>query len=318
MHVHGTFVTTSKSTSMKAQEQKQAVINFLKHDRTLLGGRNLYNKLAGKNLAFQRQLGRWTNTPTNVERLCHELARTVGLETRLLRVLIQKPLERTEERPEETAPLEIVKDKTPEEKLMEFDIDNGSYQEAVAMVKELELQTNGRKHTDLKLALSQTKSELIKEQVSGLPKEVKASIKLREQFPFLRDADCPDPLKLLVNDLITSYEKFKENQPRLHENLSDASAEELADVVLRDYVSNKMAWSELEYYKENGKVLGEHPIFEVIKEKEEISALKTDDLAKKIKNLENNISRNKNKGNDELVEKQETLLAHAKQVLEKR
>ena len=303
---------------MTAQEQKQKVINFLKHDRTLLGGRNLYNKLSGKNLAFQRQLGRWTNTPTNVERLCHELARTVGIETRLLRVLMQKPVVKPKETQSVNEPTLEVVPKSPTEKLLEFDTENSSYQEAVAMVKELDIATKGRKHVDLKEALAMAKSELVKKQVSELPKEVKASIKLREQFPFLRDADCPDSLKLLVNDLINSYEKFKENQPKLHETLSDESASELTDIVLKDYIENKEAWKELEHYAEHGKILGKHPLFEILKEKDEISALKTEELAKKIKNLENNISRNRNKGNDELVEKQEALLLHAKQVLEKR
>lgn len=315
MHLHFTFVGTRKNLNPSAmKESKAAVINYLKHDRTLLGARNLYNHLANKNLAFQRQMARWTDNPLNVERACYELAKAVGLEERLLKICTQKPVE-LPAKPQAVVESAPPQDLTPEEKLLAFDPETILYNDARALVKELELTTDGKKKEAVYGALEAAKKTLVTRQVSELPEEVKASIKLREQFPFLRDPQCPDSLKLLVSELITSFENFKGNQPKLHENLSDVDAQALVDVILQDYIDNKQAWDELEHFKTTGKVLGLHPIFELIKGKEELSAMKTEDLAKKIKNLENNIARNRNKGNLELLTKQEALLAHAKTVL---
>lgn len=125
-------------------------------------------------------------------------------------------------------------------------------------------------------------------------------------------------LHTLVGKLITYYEIFKTNQTKLHENLAPEAAKALVALVKENYILNKQCWDELEHYKTTQSILGKHPIFEIIKLKEGISALATPNLMKKINSLNANISRNKQKGNFKLVERDEALLAHAKLVAEKR
>ena len=302
------------------KDPKAEVIHYLKHDRTLLGGRNLYNQLPMKNLAFQRQMARWIDTEANIERLCYELAKLVALPERLLKIYTQKPVEPVKE-------IEVVgagavepkkKDTTSDDLLLAFDPINTKWNDGRSLAKSLKIEIKGRKKAEIWPDIIEARKKLVAEQVNQIPADVKASIKLREQFPFLREKDCPDSLKLLVNDLITSYENFKENQPKLHELLQDEEAKALVDVVLTNYIENKEAWDELEHYKVNGEVLGKHPLFEELEEKERITKLETPDLAKEITNLVNKIGRNKKKDNTELVAKQEKLLVHAEAELAKR
>ncbi|UOY07718.1 hypothetical protein L0P88_04005 [Muricauda sp. SCSIO 64092] len=303
------------------KDPKAEVIHYLKHDRTLLGGRNLYNQLPTKNLALQRQMARWTDSAINIERLCYELAKAVGLEQRLLKIYTQNPVVQIN-----AIEVDIDTDDTGskddgttlDDALLAFDTENTKWNTGKALAKALGIKTSRRKKNEIWPDLEEARRALVAKQLAEIPGEVKASIKLRDQFPFLREKDCPDSLKLLVNELITSYEDFKDNQPKLHDLLQDDEAKALVDVVLKDYIENKQAWAELEHYNTTGQVLGEHPLFEILEEKERITRLETPDLAKEIKNLENNIGRNKKKGNTELVDKQEQYLAHAQAELAKR
>ena len=295
---------------------KEQVLEYLQTDRTLLGGRNLYNNLPGKSLALQNSFARMTNTPANVSKVHYELAKHVGIPERQLNIYLQKPLVDKVAAKKEEPP--VKKELSLKERLLSSTTITLDYNAAKVLVKELKIKPKSRKKADIYQALTDAREKELDKQLSELPIEVKASIKLRDQFPFLREDNCPDSLKLLVSDLITSYEKFKEAQPKLHEVLPTAEAKALGDFVLENYIDNKMAWAELEHYKATGNILGEHPLFERLEAKEEISAMNAVDLAKKIKNLEINIGKNKKKENTELVARDEDLLAHAKEVLAKR
>ncbi|MEL6919183.1 MAG: hypothetical protein AAFO99_15815 [Bacteroidota bacterium] len=207
---------------------KKLVTDYLKIDRTLIGGRNLYNKLPGKSLALQASFSRMTNTPANVEKICYELAKLAGIDQRGLKILTQKPVDKA-------AKIEVVAETVvpPNEpdtldKLLQFNPEETKYPVARALAKELELKLPNQKGETIFLALTEARKAEITKQVSDLPKKVKASIRLREQFPFLREKDCPDSLKLLVSDMITSYEDFVANQPKLHESVKKKHSAERA------------------------------------------------------------------------------------------
>ncbi|WP_044403401.1 hypothetical protein [Lacinutrix sp. Hel_I_90] len=295
---------------------KQQVEQYLKHDRSLMGGRNLYNKLPNKSLAVQNTLSRLTNNPKNIQIVCYELAKLAGIKERMLTILTQKPVvaSTAKQKPEK----EEAKPLSPEDKLLAFNPENVDYKAAKALVKALGLKPKNKKQDTIVKALVNSRATLVSKKLVELPQEVKASIKLRDQFPFLRETDCPNVLKLLVNDLITTYETFKTNQPKLHELLSDEAAQVLVDTVKDNYIENKQAYAELEHYKKNKAVLGEHPMFERIALKEEVTKMSTPDLTKKIHSLTTNINRNSSKGNEPLVARDEDLKAHAEAELAKR
>ncbi|WP_422105578.1 hypothetical protein [Winogradskyella sp.] len=77
-------------------DPKQQVEHYLKTDRSLLGGRNLYNQLPGKNRAFQNTLARFTDTKSNLAKLYYQLAKLVGISEYHLKIFLQKPLEKVE------------------------------------------------------------------------------------------------------------------------------------------------------------------------------------------------------------------------------
>lgn len=299
--------------------QKAAVLEYFKKDRSLMGARNLYNHFPNRSRALQNSFARMRETEGNLKIVYYELAKHVGITERELTILLNRPVGKQKaEAPaiqkEETKEVET----TPMDQLMAFSGESANYYEARSLVAALGLEPPDLKKDTIYAALEGARQAEVQKQISSLPKEVKASIKLRDQFPFLRDPDCPDALKILVNDLITTYEKFRETQPQLHKLLSESDAQHTVDVILENYISNKEAYAELEHYKEKGEILGEHPIFKRLADKQEISEMGTPDLVKKIKSLGINIGKNRKKGNDDLVARDEELLAHAEAVLSKR
>lgn len=85
--------------------------------------------------------------------------------------------------------------------------------------------------------------------------------RFREQWPFLSDPSCPMELKVLAADKITAYEVMTS----LHEKLYDCSSREesfeTAKNLLNFYRQNSLISAEFAYYKEHGRLLGNHPIF---------------------------------------------------------
>src|SRR5690606_3083759 len=119
--------------------------------------------------------------------------------------------------------------------------------------------------------------------------------KIRSDWPFLADPECPPELKLLISDKITAYR----NCIQEYDNLSKAtSASELLNTVrslVTSFIANHDIYKELKNYKDTGKVLGEHKIFVQYKRIKELRNLNTMDLFKKKKNLEYSIWRNESK-----------------------
>lgn len=110
--------------------------------------------------------------------------------------------------------------------------------------------------------------------------------KLRDDFPFLNDADCPDELKVLVADKITAYKAYVKDQADLvkHANgeldLQPDTAKNLAAQVVENFEKNREIYEELNYYKEHGKILGNHPIFKNLTIQREVDAMTAEECFK--------------------------------------
>lgn len=140
------------------------------------------------------------------------------------------------------------------------------------------------------------------------PDEVKEAVKLRDEFPFLKEANCPDELLILVGKKFNHYDAYvKAHEALLVVVEQDAQGEDvgialspeqitnLALSAVENFQVNQDIWDELNYYKENKKVLGKHPIFLERKLKESIDALTVEKATKRISNLENYIRRDNKK-----------------------
>lgn len=92
-------------------------------------------------------------------------------------------------------------------------------------------------------------------------------------------------MKILVSDKISAYYRYVELHGQLFECQGKEECTQVSDSLIQDWLENQLIHKELNYYKDHGKVLGEHPIFERVKVLREIDGLTADKLVKKINAL---------------------------------
>ncbi|MFC0605899.1 hypothetical protein [Winogradskyella pulchriflava] len=133
---------------------------YLKTDRSLSGGRTLYNLLPGKNKAFQNILARFTDTQPNLAKLHYEIAKAVKMPERKLKMLLQQPIANTTatKAPVEDAPQPL----TLDDKLIAFNEKDADYQAAKQLAKDLGLKPKSRKKADVYEALTTARTALVK------------------------------------------------------------------------------------------------------------------------------------------------------------
>lgn len=127
------------------------------------------------------------------------------------------------------------------------------------------------------------------------PEPVKKMIRFREKYPFLNSPDCPDVLKVLVSDMFTSYDNYKAAHARLQVLADDEAAAAVADCekVVTEYLKNREIWDELEYYRENGTILGKAAKFREMEGAEDYTQLSEIDLMKKLQSANVNESKHR-------------------------
>lgn len=127
------------------------------------------------------------------------------------------------------------------------------------------------------------------------PEPLKKLISFREKYTFLNSPDCPDVLKVLVADMFTAFDNYKAAHARLQELRDDESAAALADCdkVVTEYLKNREIWEELEYYRENGAILGKAAKFREMEQAEDYSKLSEIDLMKKLQSAAANESKHR-------------------------
>jgi hypothetical protein len=172
----------------------------------------------------------------------------------------------------------------------ELNLDDLDYKIARDLAKKLALKLDDLKKQTVMDALVAAQQQ---KKVDAVPVSIKRSIKLRDQFPFLKRKDCPGVLKELVADMLTDYENYVSNHAKLVDEDNPAMVAELSKSVVEDYLDNRAIWKELNHYKETGRLLGEHPIFEWIHRRDEIRKLPPAELVKLRDNLNNKIPRTK-------------------------
>ncbi|WP_341221056.1 hypothetical protein [Polaribacter atrinae] len=138
------------------------------------------------------------------------------------------------------------------------------------------------------------------------PDEVKTQIKLRDEFPFLNEPNCPEEFYILVGKKFNYYDAWVKAHAGLLVVIDDVNTdaspiamtdEEVSAAALlavENFEVNQAIWKELNFYKEEGKILGEHPIFIERKFKEQIESLTVEAATKRISNLNNYIRRDNN------------------------
>lgn len=133
------------------------------------------------------------------------------------------------------------------------------------------------------------------EQLTAIPVEVKSAMRLREDFPFLKEKTCPDALKILVADMLSAHDNYVTAHERLFSAITAEDQARLSSEVVDNYIENRQIWDELVHYREHGKPLGEHPVWQRAQRLQELQELSPGELTKLSRNIPTNISRIKKK-----------------------
>ncbi len=130
------------------------------------------------------------------------------------------------------------------------------------------------------------------------PDEAKAGLKLRQEFPFLSEADCPDKFKILVADKFTALENYEVSFEEIQKKKSEGDTEglfELGKKAVENFELNQEIYDELNYYQEHKEILGNHPIFADDMLVKTVNAYSTQEAMKRQGNLRSYISRDTKK-----------------------
>lgn len=137
--------------------------------------------------------------------------------------------------------------------------------------------------------------------------EVLEGMKIREEYPFLNEANTPDEIKALVTDKITAYKQYAGVVGEIisAENLEESEEKlyELAKEALATYEINQDIKKELDFYRDsNGRILGKHPKLEDLKMQQDVNDMSEADLVKNRANAQKNVSKNTNQNKLQLAE----------------
>lgn len=267
---------------------KNTVADWFKTDRNFESGKTLYMR-HGSNLSFKNVLNRVGNTSENFKNLCYELAKIAGIAEMVYKQMLAQPIaamKSADEKPiTPQQPLTVAK---MAEQLADITIADIDYNLLIELAKELDVTLPNRKKDTVIETLEQLQ---LARKVAAVPVAVKRSIKLRDQFPFLKRKDCPGVLKELVADMLTDYENYVSKHGQLANEEDPALVAELSKEVVEDYLDNRAIWDELKHYNETGQLLGQHPIFEWVNRRDEIRKMSAPDLVKLRDQLNNKIPR---------------------------
>ena len=131
----------------------------------------------------------------------------------------------------------------------------------------------------------------------------RTGVKLHDEYPFLDDENTPDEIKALVTDKFAAYRNFAKNHGvlvlGLEENEAQQKIYELAKAAVDQFTLESDIKKELDFYKEQGKVLGKHPKLNTLRIKQEINNLSEAELVE----MKNASQKNASKARVEIEKK---------------
>ncbi|HBZ67585.1 MAG TPA: hypothetical protein DEO70_12175 [Bacteroidales bacterium] len=136
-----------------------------------------------------------------------------------------------------------------------------------------------------------TNTQVRFELLAAVPEDVRKVFRLRDEFPFLNARECPNELKILVADLLSTHDRYVSDHQKLFSATTPEEIATLSASVVENYLENRQIWDELNHYKTEGKPLGEHPVWQRAARLKELQQMSNTDLVKLNKNIPTNISR---------------------------
>ena len=116
--------------------------------------------------------------------------------------------------------------------------------------------------------------------------EKEFGLKLRDEFPFLNDENCPAVFAQVVFRKIGAYNRMKEAHAKLSQfeqgqlELTPEEQTELASVVEKNHAENRALYAELDHYATTGEILGKHDLFKELVFAKEVEEMTADEMLK--------------------------------------
>lgn len=278
---------------MTATEKKE-IVAYLSGPRNYAEGVRLYER-HGHNRMYKRRFA-LEDTEFSRALLAEELRKLAGLSDAEFNRLPRLAKSATPKLNGKTAKAVIIDDPKPTDAaLMELaesfgvtvdELVSPDFQDRV-----LAMDENAERIDELTDELEHARAKY-----AEAPEPVRKMIRFREKYSFLNEPDCPDILKVLVNDMFAAFDTYRTAFAHL-QALPDetiAEAAEQAEKVVNSYLANREIWDELEHYRTTGEILGRAAKFKEAQKAEpveDLAALSDLDLAKKLNSARVNQSK---------------------------
>ena len=232
---------------------KEKILRFFKEDRSYENARKIYMDF-GKKVSFKRQLN--SLPEEHIKDVLFEELRELGeISPAQFRIImsnpVQKPVVKTEKKTE--PPVQDPSEKAIiilEDAKKEFTSGDplkvralialalGMWPEDKDLPEEYETFINDEAN--------------YYDDLAKLPAKVKEAVKLRDEFPFLKEKDCPVELKSLVTDMVSAYDNYKAAHEKMFTAENDEELNAAAQDVVLNVLENASIWDELNHYKTTG------------------------------------------------------------------
>lgn len=275
-----------------SQTMKAKVLAFLqnlpesKHDQ-FNAAYELYKQSEGKNLGTERNLNRIGFTETGLQNMLYDLQQMHHItDLEIAEGLISEAVEAS---PEKT---EIVLADLTKAELQKYAEGNeltfDKKMTKAQMIESIELQM-AAKLADIEVvdevdANAETHAPNFEKFAHDVVDEDLKPV--REEFPFLNAADCPDVFYIVVGKKITAYKHWQEAQQTLaaiqtgDKTATEDEVKELAVIAETNFRENQALYNELNHYATTGEILGKHSLFRESVAKKEVDAMTMADLSK--------------------------------------
>ena len=124
---------------------------------------------------------------------------------------------------------------------------------------------------------------------------------LHDIFPFLKSKDCPNELLIVSGQVVASWKRYQDLKQQVDQIASgefEVSEEEDLRITAEceaEFRNNQTLYKELEHYKENNAILGEHEVLKEYALQKEVDAMTSEQLVKFRTNAASNKSKDKTK-----------------------
>ena len=132
---------------------------------------------------------------------------------------------------------------------------------------------------------------ILKSQSNLTPRSSLPTPRLRDEYPFLNEPDCPVELQALVTRKVTDYHRYQQLYGELRDCADIDELSEKSGQLLDAYLDNQAIKRELDYYQKNHRVLGRHPMFKHFQELSRLRSMSVRDLIREQDKVKNNIWR---------------------------